>query len=158
MSASYFDSGTRPAIFPVAGVLAALTVTGSYQAWSALGLWGFGDPGWEVSAIGQLSAGFGLLLLGLVGFTLMVMAGGLRRFAMVLGSLLVFVGVGVGVLGLIAALDAPVVWNAAKSIPPEVARGYKLVTVKAVGLSGLYGFGCLVVGAQVLRSAISSRR
>ena len=158
MSASYFDSGTRPAIFPVAGLLTALTVTGCFQAWLALRLWGFGDPGWEVSAIGQLSAGFGLLVLGLVGLTLMVMAGGLRGWTGVLGSLLVFVGVAVGVLGLIAALDAPVVWNAAKSVPPEVARGYKLVTVKAVGLSGLYGFGCLVVGAQVLRSAISSRR
>lgn len=158
MGASYFDSGTRPAIFPVAGLLTALTATGCYQAWLALRLWGFGDPGWEVASIGQLSAGFGLLVLGLMGLTLLVMAGGLRGVALVLGSLLVFVGVGVGVLGLIAALDAPVVWGAAKSVPPEVARGYKLVTVKAVGLSGLYGFGCLMVGAQVLRSAITSRR
>jgi hypothetical protein len=148
----------KRAIVTFGWLFAALSLTGAYQGWRAMEMWAFGNTGWEVAAIGQLSTGFGLLFLGVAGSAVLGLVAGRRGVAAVIGSVLVILGVGLGVLAMIAGLDTPVVWGAAQSLSLDVARGYKLLTLKAIGLSGLYCVGSLLVGGQILKATVSSGR
>lgn len=108
-------------------------------------------PEWEVAYYGEFSATLALLVLGLVVLGASALGSGRRSWAATVG--VVCVGLACWSLygsGLVA-LDLPLVFRAASSVGTvEQATGMRLVGIKGIALSALYGTGLLWMGATLL--------
>ncbi|MEZ4455525.1 MAG: hypothetical protein R2882_03090 [Gemmatimonadales bacterium] len=109
-------------------------------------------PEWEVAYLGEFSATLATLVLGLV-----ILGGVTRHEGWWTRAILVALGclvVGVWALAgsAVVALDLPIVFATSRGAPlAEQAIGMRVVAVKGVVLSIVYGLGTLRLGAILLR-------
>jgi len=161
-------SGTRFAVSPqhqVAKSIQAIVIaTGLVAAVAGLSSQAmvffptrWGDMNWEVSVFGQLSATSALPMLGLGVLGVEALVAGRRWQVFGISGLLVLFGA-IGLLGALTVSTAlPMVWNAAATVGGTQGTGFKIVTVKALALCGLYAVFSIGIAGQLVRTIIRRR-
>jgi hypothetical protein len=119
----------------------------------------WGSVDWEVAFFAEFSATLGLPMLGIAVLAVEGLANSRRAMLAVLGVLLILIGVvaAVGVVSVGTAL--PLVWGVTRGFANAAqATGYKVVTVKALALCGVYAVFSIGLAGYVIRSLGSKGR
>ena len=113
----------------------------------------FGSPEWEIAFFGQMSANLALPMIGVAGLTLWAVSRGSRLGAGTMAAVILFLGAACAVGALMVLLNAPVVWNLTRGAQDTMAgAGYRLVTIKALLLCGVYAMMSVVLAWKAIRS------
>ena len=134
---------------------AALVIAGLFPPMLGLADAAWGQPNWEIGYFAELSATLAspFLGLGVIGFVAAMQ--GNRKVLRVVSGVLFVLGLFVGVGAVLVALNLPLVWMAASRAPsPDQVLGMKIVSVKAVGLCGLYASGSMVLAMSTAKAAM----